>query len=341
MTDFIEIKPSLDSYWRSIVLFGRNVASYKFALAKSLIDIADENKAFVRLDELAIPFSQHISEHLVNSDKQGTSASSKFLDICRKSIKEEVSKDELISSTAKLGFVNVIDAFHIVNQGEIPKRFFIDDRKTKQGITLTDEIFKLKEDFQYQNLPNEIEARWRLVETAWALDISPNLLEIKFDKEQEVFYAQASFLERTNITSCKDSLNGYQKGKCFYCYSNISIDSKAEDLADVDHFFPHILKSMIPEINIDGVWNLVLACKSCNRGSDGKFTHIPEKKYLNRLNTRNSYLIESHHPLRETLINQTGRLENDRRKFLRQIDNIAISRLFHRWSASHEEESCF
>ena len=31
--EFKEQFPSLDSYWRSIILFGRNVASYKFALA--------------------------------------------------------------------------------------------------------------------------------------------------------------------------------------------------------------------------------------------------------------------------------------------------------------------
>lgn len=41
MTDkiavFQEEHPSLESYWRSIVLFGNNVASYKFALAKSLL----------------------------------------------------------------------------------------------------------------------------------------------------------------------------------------------------------------------------------------------------------------------------------------------------------------
>lgn len=31
---FKEINPSLESYYRSIVLFGRNVATYKFALGK-------------------------------------------------------------------------------------------------------------------------------------------------------------------------------------------------------------------------------------------------------------------------------------------------------------------
>ena len=38
MSEFYEIEPSLENYWRAIILFGRNVASYKFALAKALIE---------------------------------------------------------------------------------------------------------------------------------------------------------------------------------------------------------------------------------------------------------------------------------------------------------------
>ena len=39
MAIFFENDPTLQSYWRSIILYGRNVASYKFALAKALIDL--------------------------------------------------------------------------------------------------------------------------------------------------------------------------------------------------------------------------------------------------------------------------------------------------------------
>jgi hypothetical protein len=31
---FIDTQPTREDYWRSIILFGWNVASYKFALAK-------------------------------------------------------------------------------------------------------------------------------------------------------------------------------------------------------------------------------------------------------------------------------------------------------------------
>ena len=37
--EFKEQYPSLESYWRSIILFGRNVASDKFALAESLLEL--------------------------------------------------------------------------------------------------------------------------------------------------------------------------------------------------------------------------------------------------------------------------------------------------------------
>ena len=57
---FQEEKPSLESYWRSIVLFGRNTASYKFSLAESLIALANEGKTTVSLTELANPYSSNI-----------------------------------------------------------------------------------------------------------------------------------------------------------------------------------------------------------------------------------------------------------------------------------------
>ena len=93
---FKEEYPSLDSYWRSIILFGRNTASYKFALAKSLLEIVPTQKTVVTLEELAEPFSRHLCEHLVDYPKQITSNSSKFLDICKCFNSGEFSYDLLI-----------------------------------------------------------------------------------------------------------------------------------------------------------------------------------------------------------------------------------------------------
>lgn len=341
MNKFIGIEPSTEDYWRSLILFGKNVASYKFALGKALLELGKEGKSFISLEELAVPFSRHLTEHLKIEDKQTTSNSSRFLDSCRGFNQGTITEDELIATTVRLGFENVIDAFHNLSSGEIPQRFFTYERKGQnKGIILTDELFTLIENEQSQNLAQEVEARWRLVETAWNLNISRNLITIGYDPQQRILFTNN--YRRIDITSCRDALNGYQKGKCFYCFTQISIESDAEDLADVDHFFPHVLAQWIQPI--DGVWNLVLACQSCNRGEGGKFDRLSHLRYLERLHTRNEFLINSHHPLRETLIQQTGISERQRIHFLETQYHSAQKLLgtpdFLTWQTI-EEPPCF
>jgi hypothetical protein len=72
MSPFTERQRTLDTYWRSIILFGQNVASYKFALAQSLIDLSETPSSSVSLEHLAVPFSRHLSEHSNTGPKQTT-----------------------------------------------------------------------------------------------------------------------------------------------------------------------------------------------------------------------------------------------------------------------------
>jgi hypothetical protein len=141
---FAEVHPSLDNYWRAIILFGRNVASYKFCLGKALLELAQQGKTVVPLTDLALPFARHLTAHLKLSDKQATSSSSKFLEACRQFNRGELTEAQLQDATVRLGFNNVIDAFHVVGNGEIGVRFFVDERNTPtRGIRLTDEVLKL------------------------------------------------------------------------------------------------------------------------------------------------------------------------------------------------------
>jgi len=338
---FSEHKPCIENYWRSIILFGRNVASYKFALAKALIDITDAGKSFVTLEELAIPYSNHLCEHLKHTDKQVTSTSSDFLSMCRSYNRGENTISDLQAVTVKKGFNNVLDAFHVVNQAEIPVRFFSVDKGKTRTIHITDNLLALKSHLQYENLPYEVEARWRLVETAWSLNLSPHLLQVSYDPGDEFLVMQNPVGKRVAITSCRDALNGYQKGKCFYCFSDISVETNSENLADVDHFFPHALLQMGTTINLDGVWNLVLTCKSCNRGVGGKMARVPHLRYLERLHKRNNFLIQSHHPLRETLLLQMGYTEEARTMFLQHQYVHAIDNVLHTWAPIYENEAVF
>ena len=336
---FVAYQPGPDDFWRAIILFGRNVASFKFALGKALLDLKPEAGRLIKLEELALPFATHLREHLKGADKQGTSPRSKFLDACRKANMGELTDDELVDATVRLGFNNVIDAFHVVSRRPVPKPFFVDERGANGGIRITDSFSNLLEGRQAKNLGGEAEARWRLVETAWELGLSRSLLSIAYDDSTQALFALDAARRRKPVTSSRPALNGYQKGRCFYCFRHIALDGPAG--SDVDHFFPHTLKMLGLGSAIDGIWNLVLTCRECNRGVGGKFDLVPGVKLLARLSRRNEYLIESHHPLRETLMMQTGVTSAERRRMLNGMHVRAKAALIHEWVPVEVEPPVF
>ncbi len=324
----LAVRPvTLEDQWRAIILFGRNVASYKFALAKALLELRPTPGALLRLQDLALPFARQVCEHLRLEDKQATSVSSAFLDGCRRFNSGELSEEGLQALTVARGFANVIDAFHVVGPADTPQRFFIDDRAASGGLRITDEFGALVDGRSALSLPKEVEARWRLVETAWRLRLSRSMV-VTHDAEQGSLLLPDAASRRRPVTGSRDALNGYQRGGCFYCGARISL-AEEECLPDVDHFFPHTLKRAGLGGVVDGVWNLVLACKACNRGSGGKFDRLPSLRLLERLHARNEHLITSHHPLRETLIAQTGTTEPIRRAYLASLFGRARAALVH------------
>lgn len=316
----------MENHWRALILFGRNVASYKFALSKALLELRAEPGDLIKLEDLALPYARSLCEHLQHAPKQATSASSRFLDACRRANTGEISEDELRSVTVSLGFNNVIDAFHRLGPTDIPQRFFVDERRTHGGIRLTDGLRALGELNSPEDLTRETEARWRLVETAWELGLSHSVIEFDTASEDLTVLRRDG---RTAVTSARSALNGYQKGHCFYCFAPIAVDG-SEDMADVDHFFPWALRAHLAG-HVDGVWNLVLACRHCNRGTQGKFDLVPSLPLLERLHRRNEFLITSHHPLRETLMLQTGMSERERISFLQANYSEAVTQRLARW----------
>src|SRR5262245_47764278 len=208
MAQFEEVNPSLESYWRAIILFGRNVASYKFALGQALMKLSETGSEFIRMEDLARPFAISLVEHLKNAPTQTTSASSKFLDACTKFGQGELTEERLLEETVRRGFNNVIDAFHVVNSADVPMRFFIDKRREHpDGIELTDAFFKMREAVQYGNLLGEIEARWRLVETAWELKLPARMLLV-YDDATGMLALPQHLVRRSAVTACRDALNG-------------------------------------------------------------------------------------------------------------------------------------
>jgi hypothetical protein len=185
------------------MLFGLNVASYKFSLANALLELKASSGQLIKLEDLAVPFSRNLCNHLRTAEKQGTSSSSKFLDACRKFNAGELTNNQLIEHTMRYGFNNVIDAFHVIGRKPIPPKFFIDERKPNNGIRITDEFSKLLSGYQAANLPGEADARWRLVERAWSLGLSRNLLSVSYDSEAETLFTVDSQLRRKSVTGSR------------------------------------------------------------------------------------------------------------------------------------------
>lgn len=313
---FCQVDPTLENYWRGVILFGNNFATYKFALAHALNDVKRHN-TLVMLEDLAVPFSKHICEHLKFAPKQTLNMSKQgpFLTAAAQYNKGEISHGQLIQATVKHGFKVVLDAFHNVSGEQIDTKFFINEVRASKGILLTDDFYRLTETPQFHSLIHETDARWCLVEKAWEMNLPPQLLDVHFDSQQETLFTRLAN-SRITLTSCRNSLNGYQRGRCFYCHAPISLEIGHQLLPDVDHFLPLVAQRGMPGTNLNGVWNLVLACQNCNRGEQGKFARVPHIDLLYRLHTRNEYFINSRLPLHEAIINQTGNNEAKRKVFL-------------------------
>ena len=211
-------KVKIENSWRSIILLGSNTSCYKFALGKTLLEM-NTQKTEIFLEDIALTFSKNISQHLLKNKKQTTNPSSSFLDSCKKYNLGEISEDDLFGATMKEGFRYVIDAFHKVGRKEVI-RFFEDNRKKNKSILLTDNFYRLLNEDIYGNLSKEVESRWNLWETSISLNTHPNLISLKIDEK-----GKELVLMDLPVTSARDSIIGYQDGRCFYCQKKTYIKS--------------------------------------------------------------------------------------------------------------------
>jgi len=94
---------------------------------------------------------------------QSTSAQSQFLDACRSRNRGDLEAEQLVEATVRLGFADVIDAFHVSRGGQPTQtRFFVDERASRQSITLTGHLLELANGQQAKVLPPELDTRWNL-----------------------------------------------------------------------------------------------------------------------------------------------------------------------------------
>ena len=330
--NFKSLTPTQENCWRASILIGENDKCYKFALGKALLKFSEKKVSEVYFSDLTKVYAKEICDHLKISNFQGSSRKpkGKVITACEKFNNNEIGEDEMIENIKKDEWV-VLKKFHLVKGQNLPYKFFEKGKKVRNSdlkIFLTDDLLSLRDNSQFTNLSFEIDGRWDLLSRSWELKKPYHTLMINYDLDNQLLITYKKN-KRVAITGARDGLNGYQKGQCFYCFSKISIKPKSADLSDVDHFFPLYLEKNNILKNLNGIWNLVLACSDCNRGVNGKFDKLPKIKFLERLNIRNNYLISSHDPLRQILLAQTGITQKNRFSFLNKNFNIAQQSLIH------------
>ncbi len=291
---------------RTIVLFGNNVSTYKFALTNALLNRNSSSE--VKFSELRDDFVKELYFHYSKCPDQWVAGRNSLTEAFDQ-YKLDSDWEKLINVAERNIYNNVFDAFHNVGGSTIQEKdiLFEKDSKSKKLI-LTDKLNAILENHALKEIMKaENQSRWNVVEEAWKNKLSPNLLEY-LDGD---FISVSKENERVNLRSAVTILFPYQKGKCFYCNKQMSVDaSKEQDhFPDVDHFLPHSFATRIELLgaNINGVWNLVISCKECNRGSNGKFNAPAEKSFFEKLLKRNLFFTEEHrHSLKNSVLISLG-----------------------------------
>ena len=314
--------------WRSILLFGSNTAAYKFALGGALLEVASTGSESITVQDLAVLFAKRICDHLKVEDRQAINPSSSFLAACRQYNAEEIDQDALIGSTISQGFRYVFDAFHQVAGDDVPQRFFtVEGSGGNRVIHPTEQLLGI-DNSAADVLEGEVEARWRLVEVAWSMGVSANLLDVQMDSMSKELIVSRDLMRRKSLGNAKWAFHGYQDGKCFYCHIELDTPDLVTTKTHVDHVIPYSIGKHM-DIDVDHVWNYVNACSGCNLS---KSNRMPEYGVVERVYQRNEYYIHSNHPLKDAIIRATGKNANERANTVRTAFDDAGKLMPTSWS---------
>ncbi len=283
-------------YWKAIILYGLNQATYKIALGKTLLQLSHAGKNTVDWNTLARTFLNNYIERLkTNPMPQQTNPA-------RRTVMERINQQLLLGTITYEGavervetdgFNDVVPRFHTIGldtklaagafyQFEHGKRLYIKDSLFKINETHGDELY------------SELEARWSLLEGAFTL----NHGNWELANDIRDIYLFQGYERRLPITRNIPFLKGYQGNVCFYCGEEISNDD-----IHVDHVLPRQLMMH------DEVWNLVLSHSLCNMSKEDA---LVGPHYVEKLIARNENIMGSNHPWKKKISSALGAIREAR-----------------------------
>jgi len=293
-------KFNTEDYWKALILYGLNQATYKIALGKTLLVLCNKGYTQVSWDELSKEFLQQYIQRLKHEGSMPQQSNPARLTRMEHIVNTyqlgQVSHEHAIADVGATAFGDVIHRFHNLNNDDTFQEMFYRYEFGK-NLELKDELHSIANTHQPE-LEEELDARWDLLEGAFL--IRHENYNLANDLRNTYLLKGYS---RKNLTNNIPFLQGYQGNTCFYC---------GESIMSSDIHVDHVLPRQV--IQNDDIWNLVLSHSFCNEQKSDKLVgeHI-----IKKLIARNENIIGSNHPWKNKIKEDLGRSPEERNSTLR------------------------
>ena len=209
---------------RAILVFGKNSATYKFALMKTLCELGPKSE--LSYDEIGPTFLRHLASitKTVHTSSTGGTVLSAAMD---EHLSGLLEWSKLYDVAEQNIFNNVFDATHNVGGGSISSsaRLF-STLKADRKIVLTDNLNSiLASDSERKSLAIEAERRWEVVEEGWRSGMPQSPIANSSDDHVGLILGRRRPSPRYSVPI----LHSLQKGRCFYCNKHMDLENQDRD----------------------------------------------------------------------------------------------------------------
>lgn len=294
-----------EDFFKGIILFGLNAATYKMGLAQTLLYASRNQQTEIRWGDLAESYfnAYHVRLELNPMPQQGNpNRLTKMERIVKEHQLNVISKQEALQKVADTAFEDVVPRFQTIGTDKtIVSDYFYEIEKGKR-LVLKDTLLDFNT-AQLDTLDSEVEARWGLLEGAFSI----NQTDFQLANDIREIYLKNGY-SRKAITNNIPFLSGYQGNTCFYCGEHLGND------VHVDHVLPRQV------VNHDEIWNLVLVHGDCNLLKSDKLVGM---HFIEKLIKRNENIMGSNHPWKAQIANSIGTTPRRRASSLQKhYDNV-------------------
>jgi hypothetical protein len=312
-------------YWKAIVLYGLNQATYKIGLGKTIIELASEGANEIDWSTLSVAYFNTYLQRLTKNPlpQQNNPSRRTVMERIVESYQlGKINFNEAVTRVETEAFNDVVPRFQTIgtDRSIVGEKFYHFEHGKK--LYLHDSVFKIEQE-RSAELLDELDARWGLLEGAFSI-IHGNW---ELTNDVRDIYIRNGY-ERTNITHNIPFLQGYQGNICFYC---------AEEMVQGDIHVDHLIPRQF--MQHDEIWNLVLSHSLCNMH---KSDSLVGKHYLEKLIARNENIMGSNHPWKKKIADSLGTSPLMRAKAVwKHYDNarIALKNRFWENSPSYNRET--